>query len=86
VAQRLQQRRTPQALRRAEQHRHAEALAVSRARSWSTVWVRRLVHQQLLEQLVVMVGKLLEHVGARLGFALLELGRDLDPLGLLPGR
>ena len=32
-----------------------------------------------------MVGKLFEHVGARLGLALLEVGWDFDPLGFLAG-
>ncbi len=30
-----------------------------------------------------MVGQLLEHLGARLDLALLQLRRDFDPLGLL---
>ena len=32
-----------------------------------------------------MVGKLLEHVGAGLDLAALQVGRNLDPLGLLAG-
>ena len=46
---------------------------------------RGLIHQQLFEQLVVMVGELFEHVGARLDLAILELGRDFDPLRFLAG-
>ena len=33
-----------------------------------------------------MIGELFEHVGARFDLAVLELGRDFDPLGLLAGR
>ena len=32
-----------------------------------------------------MVGELFEHLRARLDFAVVELGRNLDPLRLLPG-
>ena len=60
---------------------------VSRLRSWNTFSrSRRLVGQQLLEQLIVMVGELFEHVGARLDLAILELGRDFDALGFLARR
>ncbi len=45
--------------------------------------VGRLVHQQLLEQGVVMVGELLEHVEAVLRLAVGEVGGDVDLLGRL---
>ena len=48
-------------------------------------WLGRLVHQQLFEQLVVMVGELLEHLGAGFGLALLEVGGNVDPLAILAG-
>ena len=32
-----------------------------------------------------MVGELFEHVGARFDLAILQVGRDFDPLGLLAG-
>src|SRR5881275_370451 len=32
-----------------------------------------------------MVGELFEHVGPRFGFARLEIGRNVDPLGFLAG-
>ena len=73
----------PGADRRAEQDRHAEIVAGLAGEVLEHfLAARRFVHQQLLEQLVVMVGELFEHVGARLGLAVLEVGRDIDPLGL----
>ena len=88
VAQRFQQpAHAPRAARRAEQHRNAEAFAgLAREVLEHFFAGRGLVHQQLFEQLVVMVGELLEHVGARLGLALLEIGWDFDPLGFLARR
>ena len=80
-------RRTPQELIAEPNSTETPRLSpVSRARSWS-IFSRagRLIHQQLLEQFVVMVGELLEHVGAGLELAVLKVGGDLDPLGL-PGR
>ena len=47
--------------------------------------LRGLVAEQLLEEFVVVVGKLFEHVDAGFGLAVLEVGRDIDPLGLGAG-
>ncbi len=47
--------------------------------------VRHLVHQQLLEQYVVMIGKLFEHLDALELLAVGEIGRDVALLGRLAG-
>ena len=85
MAQRFQEpAHAPRAVRRAEQHRHAEAFAGFAGEVLEHfLRGRGLVHQQLLEKLVIVVGELLEHMGARFDLALLKLRRDLDPLGFL---
>jgi hypothetical protein len=70
--------------RRAEQHRHDQILARLAGEVGEDGGpVGRLVHQQLLEQRIVMVGELLEHVETVLGLALGEVGGDVDLLGRL---
>ena len=87
MAQRLEQpAHAPGAVGRAEQDRHPEALpGLAREVVEHLLRRRSLIHQQLLEQLVVMIGKLFEHVRPRLDLALLHFGGDLDWLGLLAG-
>ncbi len=82
VAQGFQQTAdAPAAAGRAEQYRHAEILSGFAGEVGKDGrLLGHLVHQQLLEQSVVMVGQPLKHLGARFGFALGEIGRDVDPL------
>jgi hypothetical protein len=87
VAQRLQQAAdAPRTARTAEQDRNAEAFArLARKVLEDLLGRRRLIHQELLEKLVVMIGKLFEHLGTRLDFPVVEFRRNLDALGLLAG-
>ena len=84
VPQRLQQPQDAVAvLGRAQQHRHDQALAQVLGEIGEHLVARGLhVGEQLLHQLVVVVGELLEHLEARLGLALLHARRHLDHLGL----
>ena len=88
VAHRLEQPpHAPGADRGAEQQRHAEIVAgLAREVLQHLLAGGRLVHQQLFEQLVVMVRELFEHVGARFDLAVLKVGGDLDALGFLVRR
>src|SRR5207253_973803 len=76
----------PRADRRPEQHRDTKIVARFAGEVLEHLLARRrLVHQQLLEQLVIMVGELFEHLRASLDLSIVELGRNFDPLRLLPG-
>ena len=84
VTQRLQQPQDAVAvLGRAQQHRHDQAVLQLLGEVGEHLVARRLhVGEQLLHQLVVVVGQLLEHLEARLGLALLDGRGHLDDLGL----
>ena len=85
VAHRFQQPAdTPGADRRAEQHRNAKIIPSLTGKVLQDFVARgRFVHQQLLEELVVMIGKLFEHMGTRLGLPRLKVGGNVDALRLL---
>jgi hypothetical protein len=87
VAQRLHQPADAEAvLRRAEQDRHDLPLAGLLGEVVEHgLPVGRLVHQQLLEQGIVMVGELLQHVRALQRLAVGQVGRDVLLLGGLAG-
>ncbi len=87
VTQRLQQTQDAVAvLGRAQQNRHDQALAQVLDEVGEHLVARRLhVGEQLLHQLVVVVGQLLQHLEARLRLALLDARRHLDHLRLRLG-
>jgi hypothetical protein len=88
VAKRLEQpSNTPAAIGGAEQDRYAKAFAgFPRKVLKDPALVRNLVHQQLLEQLVIMIGQLFQHLVARFMLALLDIAGDVDLLGILAGQ
>ncbi len=85
VTQRLEQAaHAPGTGRASEQDGHAEALAgFAREVCNHAVLLGGLVHEQLLEQLVVMIGEVLQHLRACFRLALLKLLGNLDALGFL---
>ncbi len=87
VAQRFQE--TPDApavLGRAEQHRHTEIVArLAREVGEDGAGFGHLVHQELLEQGIVMVSQLFEQLGPGLGFPVGKLLGQRDCLGRLAG-
>ena len=87
VAQRLEQAPDAPAIgRRSEQHRHAKIVArLARQVGENGAGGRGLVHQQLFEQRVVMVGELFEHMCPLGRLALGKIGRDRIGSDGLPG-
>src|SRR3546814_3569009 len=71
---------------RSEQHRHAQILtSLPHQVGEHGQQIGRFVHQKLLEELVVMIGELFEHVEAIGRLALCQVRRNLGPFGGLAG-